>query len=328
MRRSAEAAPREKGVPLKEKVQVALHKLLGSIDNIRRLLVTLLIGVLAIAFLFPVLFTIVNAFMEQEEIVENYGMILEQISPGFNYGEDDGSGRTYSDEANLKLIPDNVTLSQFYTVLMKSPDYLLKFWNSVLIAGLIVLGQVIIGALAAFAFAKVRSKWVDALFYLYIVMMLMPFQVTLVPNYLMADWLGILNSYAAIILPGAFSTFGVFLLRQFMMQVPDAYIEAARLDAAGEVKIFRKIVLPMCKPGLASLCILTFIDMWNMVEQPLILLEDTALYPLSVFLSRVNSGQLGIAFAAAAVYMIPVLLVFLYGEKYLVQGILHSGVKS
>ncbi len=326
MRTASDTAPR--GVPVKEKLQVALHKLLGGIDNVRRLLVTLLIGILAIAFLFPVLFTIVNAFMEQEEIVENYGMILEQISPGFNYGADDGSARTYSDEANLKLIPDNVTLSQFYTVLMKSPDYLLKFWNSVLIAGLIVLGQVAIGALAAYAFAKVRSKWVDVLFYLYIIMMLMPFQVTLVPNYLMADWLGILNSYAAIILPGAFSTFGVFLLRQFMMQVPDAYIEAARLDAAGELKIFRKIVLPMCKPGLASLCILTFIDMWNMVEQPLILLEDTALYPLSVFLSRVNSGQLGIAFAAAAVYMIPVLLVFLYGEKYLVQGILHSGVKS
>ncbi len=325
---SGRAAVRS-GVPFKEKAQVALHKLLGGVDNVRRVLVTLLIGVLAIAFLFPVLFTIVNAFMEQEEIVENYGMILEQINPGFtySYGED-GSARTYGDEANLKLIPDNVTLSQLYTVLMKSPDYLLKFWNSVLIAGLIVLGQVIIGALAAYAFAKVRSKWVDALFYLYIIMMLMPFQVTLVPNYLMADWMGILNSYAAIILPGAFSTFGVFLLRQFMMQVPDAYIEAARLDAAGEVKIFRKIVLPMCKPGLASLCILTFIDMWNMVEQPLILLQDTALYPLSVFLSRVNSGQLGIAFAAATVYMIPVLLVFLYGEKYLVQGILHSGVKS
>lgn len=306
-----------------------MRKLIEGLKTGRRLIATALIAVLAMAFLFPVIVTIVNAFMEEKEIDENYGMIFEKFDNSYSYYNPNPEPEvTKPDTVNLKLIPDTVTLSQFYTVLLKSPDYLLKFWNSVLIAGLIVLGQVVFGSLAAYAFAKVRSKWVDALFYVYIIMMLMPFQVTLVPNYLMADWLGILNTYAAIILPGAFSTFGVFLLRQFMTQVPDAYIEAARLDSASELKIFRKIVLPMCKPGLASLCILSFIDMWNMVEQPLILLQDTALYPLSVFLSRINLGQLSIAFAAATIYMVPVLLIFLYGEKYLVQGILHSGVKS
>jgi len=157
--------------------------------------------------------------------------------------------------------------------------------------------------------------------------MLMPFQVTLVPNYMIADKLGILNTDWAIILPGIFSTFSIFLLTKYMRQIPSAYIEAAKLDGATEWQIFTKIALPTCKSAIFALTILLFIDYWNMVEQPLVLLTEVDKQPLSVFLSQINEAEIGIAFAASALYMIPPLLIFLWGEEYLVEGISRSGVK-
>ena len=155
--------------------------------------------------------------------------------------------------------------------------------------------------------------------------MLMPYQVTLVPNYLVSDWLGILNSRWAIILPGAFAPFSVFLLTKFMRRIPNSLIEAAKLDGAGEWLIFTRICLPQCRSALYSIAILVFIDYWNMVEQPIILLPDTTKQPLSVFLSTINASEVGLAFAIATIYMIPSLLLFLHGEEALVEGITNSG---
>ena len=146
--------------------------------------------------------------------------------------------------------------------------------------------------------------------------MLMPYQVTLVPNYLVAEKLNILNTYWAIWLPGIFSPFAVYLLTKFMKRIPVGVMEAAQIDGAGE---------PLCKGALCSAAILVFIDYWNMVEQPLILLSDAEMHPLSVFLSKINSGEIGLAFAVATIYMVPSLLVFLYGEEYLVDGITYQG---
>jgi multiple sugar transport system permease protein len=165
-------------------------------------------------------------------------------------------------------------------------------------------------------------------FFVYIIVMLMPFQVTLVSNYLVADKLGLLNSYLSIILPGIFSPFGVFLLKQYMEQIPDVYIEAAKIDGASEFYIFSRIIIPLCKGGIAAVIILVFIDNWNMVEQPLILLKDAAKLPLSIYLSRINEGEIGVSFAAATLYMLPMLLIFLMGEDYLVEGIQISGIKG
>lgn len=167
----------------------------------------------------------------------------------------------------------------------------------------------------------------EVLFFSYIILMLMPFQVTLVPNYLIAKTLGIYDSWWAIILPGVFSTFSVFLLTKYMRQIPSSYIEAAKLDGAGEWHIFWSICIPMCKSALYAMSILLFIDYWNMVEQPLILLKNVDKHPLSVFLSQINEKEIGIAFAASFIFMIPPLLMFLYGEKYLVEGISRSGIK-
>ena len=148
---------------------------------------------------------------------------------------------------------------------------------------------------------------------------------TLVPNYLVSDWLGVLNTRWAIILPGTFAPFSVFLLTKFMRLIPNSLIEAAKLDGSSEWQIFKNICLPQCRSALYSIAILVFIDYWNMVEQPLVLMKDSAMHPLSVFLSQINTGDIGLAFAVGTVYMVPTILMFLYGEDYLLEGITYSG---
>lgn len=265
-------------------------------------------------FLFPIVLTLANSFMAEAEITANYAAL---------------SGSEDADEyVSLKWIPDRATLSQYYAVLVGKPQFLFMFWNSVKITVPIIAGQIAVASLAAYAFAHLRFRFREPLFFMYIVTMLMPFQVTLVPNFIMADRLGLLGSYGSIVYPGVFSAFGVFLLRQFMMFVPASYIEAARVDGAGHLYIFARIVLPMCGTGVAALSILVFIDSWNMVEQPLIFLKDAAKQPLSVYLSVIGEEERGIAFAASAIYMLPLLLVAWYAEKDLVEGIQLSGIKG
>ncbi|NLW65679.1 MAG: carbohydrate ABC transporter permease [Clostridiales bacterium] len=282
-----------------------------------RAALTLLAAIFAVLFLLPTVLTITNSFMSESEINSNYGVI---------YKKAESSGSTYiSEKVNLKFIPDKVTFSQYITALIKSPDYLLKFWNSAILVVPIVILQVAIAALAAYSFTRYRGKLKSFIFFFYVILMLMPYQVTLVPNYLVSDWLGILNTRWAIIMPGAFAPFSVFLLTKFMRRIPASLIEAAKLDGAGEWHIFTKICLPQCRSALYSIAILVFIDYWNMVEQPLILLPDSTMQPLSVFLSQINAGEIGLAFAVAVIYMVPSLLLFLHGEEALVEGITNSG---
>lgn len=277
---------------------------------------TILAAVLACMFLMPTLLTITNSFMTQSEITANYGQVFQNAANGTSY---------IKDTINLKFIPDKVSFSQYFTVLLKSPDFLYKFWNSVILVVPIVIAQLLVASIAAYGFTRWRGKVRDSIFFFYVILMLMPYQVTLVPNYLVSDWLGVLDTRWAIILPGSFAPFSVFLLTKFMRRIPASLIEAAKLDGAGEWRIFWSICLPQCRSALYSIAILVFIDYWNMVEQPLILLKNADMQPLSVYLSTINAGEIGIAFAAAVVYMIPGLLLFLHGEAYLVEGIAYSG---
>ena len=278
---------------------------------------TLLAILFAVLFLLPTVLTITNSFMTQSEITANYGQIFQNASSG--------AKSFIAKTINLKFIPDKVSFSQYFTVLLKSPDYLLKFWNSVILVVPIVLAQLMIASIAAYGYTRWRGTVRDGIFFAYVILMLMPYQVTLVPNYLVSDWLGILNTRWAIILPGAFAPFSVFLLTKFMRRIPKSLIESAKLDGAGEWQIFWNICLPQCRSALYSIAILVFIDYWNMVEQPLILLPNADMQPLSVYLSKINAGEIGVAFAVAVIYMIPGLLLFLHGEAYLVEGIAYSG---
>ncbi len=273
----------------------------------------------AILFLFPTVFTVTNSFMSATEISANYGKIFTGL------GVSGDGGRVYiGEKVNLQLIPDKVSFSQYSTVLFKSPEYLLKFWNSVFFVLPIVVFQLAVAAGVSYAFARIQTKFRAIVFFAYIILMLMPYQVTLVPNYIVDNYLGILNTRWAIILPGIFSPFSVFILTKFMRRLPSAMVEAAQLDGAGEWKIFTAIFLPLCRSTLYSVAILVFIDYWNMVEQPLVLLTDADMYPLSVFLSKINEGDTGIALAIAVIYMIPPVLLFLYSEDYLIDGISYS----
>lgn len=288
----------------------------------KRIKVSVIIGFLfalffAVIFLAPIVLTITNSFMSSSEIFSNYGVIFSTTESG---------GKVYvSETVNLKFIPDIVSFSQYITVLLKSPEYLLKFWNSVIYVVPIVIFQLFVALLASYGFTRYNGRIKQIIFFGYVILMLMPYQVTLVPNYLVSDWLNILDTKWAIWLPGIFSPFAVYLLTKFMRRIPVSVMEAAQIDGANEWRIFTNICVPLCKSSLFSVAILVFIDYWNMVEQPLILLSDSEQYPLSVFLSQINAGEIGLAFAVATIYMVPTLLIFLYGEDYLVEGITYQG---
>lgn len=295
------------------------ERVVKGLPLFKKLVLSVIMGGLAAAMLFPIVVTFFNSFMTETEIDYNYNLIGKMVN--IAAGEKDGY-------INLKLIPDWVSFGQYAEVLVHKPMFLHMFWNSVFIVVPIIVLQVMIASLAAYAFAKLRFWGRDKLFVVYLMTMLMPFQVTLVPNYIIADKLGLMNTTSAIILPGIFSAFGVFMLRQFMMHIPYTYVEAAKIDGAGHATIFYQIIVPLVKPGIAALIVLLFVDNWNMVEQPLIFLEDTFKQPLSLYLSRISEGARGVAFAASVLYMTPMVLLFLYAESYFVEGVQLSGIKG
>ena len=269
-----------------------------------------LFAVIAVIYIMPLIITFTNSFMSSKEVERNY-----HVSGMENY-------------IDMNLIPEKVTLSQYGELLFDSPVYLNMFWNSVKIAAPIVLGQVIVSTFAAYAFTVLKFKGKELLFFLYIIVMLLPLQVTLMPNYIIADWFHMTDSYLAIILPGIFHPFGVFLLRQFMKSMPDAYIEAAKIDGAGHGQIFLWIIIPLVKPGIVAIAMLTLLDYWNLVEQAIIFIQEFEKQPLSTFLAQINSGEIGLAFAGSCFYAVPMILILLYGQKHLKQGIAITGIKG
>jgi len=286
---------------------------------IRNLLGTLVMAFSGLMMLFPIVITFTNSLMTEQEIHGNYDLVgtMPTRAPG-----------ELPSFVNLKIIPDWLSIEQYGKVLLETPNYLFMLWNSVAMVVAIIAGQTVVSALAAYAFAKLRFKGREGWFRVYLMTMLMPFQVTLVPNYIIANQLGLMNTASAIILPGIFAAFGVFMLRQFMLSIPYALIEAAQMDGAGHYRIFYRVMLPLMKPGIAALVVLLFVDYWNMVEQPLIFLEDAFKQPLSLYLSRINTEAQGIGFAASMIYMTPMVLLFMYAESYFIEGVQMSGIKG
>ncbi|MDE5557280.1 MAG: carbohydrate ABC transporter permease [Ruminococcus sp.] len=292
--------------------------------RIFNIMIAVFVGLSAIMFILPTVLTIANSFMTSNEISANYGAMIGNMT--------DSKKVFISENVNLKFIPDKATLSQYKNVLFKNPEYLFKFWNSIILTVPITVFQLAVAILTSYGFSRYNNKFKNLIFFAYIILMLMPYQVTLVPNYLVAKNFNLLDTRWSIILPGIFSPFSVFLLTKVMRRIPISYVEAAKLDGANEWQIMTQIYLPMCKSAVISVGMLVFIDYWNMVEQPMILITDpdavSALHPLSVFLSQINSGDIGLAFAVGTVYMIPTILMFLYGEDYLVEGITAGGIKG
>lgn len=222
------------------------------------------------------------------------------------------------------LLPREWSLDGWYQVLVRRPHYLVKFWNSLLLSAAIAAGQTAISCLAGFGFSKFRFPGREAVFFLVIIVMMMPYQVTLVSNFFVIRGLGLMGSWAALIVPAVFSPFGVFLLRQVFDTCPDEMLEAARLDGAGYLRVLFRVLVPRSRAGVGSLVLLTFIDAWNMVEQPLVYLRDPYDYPLSIFLSRMEGDNIGVLCTCGVLAAIPVLLLFFYYDEDLGEGIALS----
>lgn len=230
--------------------------------------------------------------------------------------------------ASFSLLPEFPTLRAYAELLLDTPQFFVTFWNSVKITGLILLGQCAAGIPAAWGFARFRFRGRDILFFLYLILMIMPFQVTMLSNYLVLNGLSLLDTHGSVILPGIFSTFPVFLLYRFFSGIPGELMEAARIDGAGELGIFLRIGLPLGSSGILSALVLGFLEYWNQIEQPMTFLKDKTLWPLSLYMPDITMDQAGTAFAAAILTLLPAVFVFFMGQDYLEQGIMASAVKE
>ena len=276
------------------------------------ILIAAMMPLLSFLICFPIWVAITGTFSAQWELEMN-------LSPVFAGTEE---------TANWPRLPAAPTLKSLVEVLLDSPGFFAMFWNSVTISFFILTGQLLVDVPAAWALARFPLKGKKSILNLYIVLMLMPFQVLMFPQYLVLNDLNLLDTLAAVILPAVFSTFPVFILHRFFKAIPQEIIEAARLDGAGELRIFCHIGIPMGAPGILSVCILTFLDSWNMIEQPMTYLKTKSLWPLSLFLPEIGMEEMGLGFAAALMMLTPALLLFLGCQEYLEQGIAMSGGKD
>lgn len=279
----------------------------------RHVLTRLLLVVLACIILLPVVMTVLYSFFSPAEI-------KAFMKTRGNYDA--------SVFMQIKLAPDMFSLSQYYRILIEDMSILRYFVNSAMYAAAILLGQALLIPMMAYALSRFRFPGRDALFFVVIMLMLLPFQVTMVPNVLTLRTLGLLNTVWAVILPMTIAPFYIFLLRQYMVGLPADMIEAAQIDGAGPLRCFIHVVLPVCQPILGAAAALSFADCWNLVEQPLTYLTTrTDLYPLSVVFNQLTQESTGVEFAGAALYTLPALLIYLFFQNDILEGVQLTELK-
>ena len=278
-----------------------------------RIAVLIPLTVLAALICSPILLLLAGSIMDGDEIYLHLEPVLMEYK------------RSY---ATWSLLPQYPSLSPALELLLDSPEFFHMFWNSVAITAGILLGQLLIGAPAAWGFARYQFPGRGAVFTLYIILMLMPFQVTMLSSFLALDRLGLIDTLWAVILPSVFSTFPVFIMYRFFRAIPDAIMESAKLDARNAFQIFWYIGLPLGSAGIVSALVLGFLESWNLIEQPMAFLKTKTLLPLSLYLPEIGLNNAGPAFAGCLLTLIPALLVFLSGREHLEQGIVASAVKE
>jgi multiple sugar transport system permease protein len=258
-------------------------------------------SVICLAMIFPVYCMLIVAFTPKSEL--------------FN-------GSTH-------LWPESFTTDNFRH-LFKTYPVDTWFVNSVLVASITTLLSVTVNLLAGYAFAKLRFFGKGALFLLILSTMMIPAQAIMIPQFRMVTSLGLFGTFWAVIIPSASTAFGIFLARQFMQSIPDELLEAARVDGASNLRIFLRIVLPLCKPLIAVMVLLAFMAQWNDFLWPLIVLKDPALYTLPVslrFLQGQYDANYGGLMAMALLTCLPLVVLFLALQRYFVQGLARSGLK-
>lgn len=226
------------------------------------------------------------------------------------------------------LLPSQPTGQFIIELLLDTPEFFVMLSNSLYQVGFQLLGQLLAGAPAAWALSRLNFKGRSALLCIYIILMLIPFQVTMAPSYFVFSRLGIMDSALAVILPGAFSAFAVFIMVKGFDAVPKALLEAASLDGAGYFKSFLLIGLPIGAPGILAAMILGFLEAWNAIEQPLTFLQNKTLWPLALYLPQISAEAIGLAMAGSVMTLLPAALLFLLFQKYLELGIQAGGIKE
>ena len=262
---------------------------------------------------YPLIFIVLGSLMGEEELFSHLSPVLVPDVPGF---------------ASWPLMPESWSTKGFLTLLVGDTGYFQYFWNSMKICFGVLLGQCLVSVPGAWAFARYEFWGKRILFTLYIVFMLLPFQVLMLPSYFVLRELSLLDTLWAIILPGVFSTLPAFLLYNFFKGIPEEVMEAGRMDGASELQLFFRIGVPMGLPGVSAVMILQFLEYWNLIEQPMIFLEDASKQPLSLYMPNIQIDNISLALAAAVVTLIPSYLVFTLGQKSLQSGIAAIGMKK
>lgn len=228
------------------------------------------------------------------------------------------------------FLPKQPTLDNFVALFARL-DFATFFFNSVVVAAFVTLGNIVFCSMVGYALAKLQFRGKRLLFALVLSTLMVPGVVTFVPLFVLTANLGLVNSYPGLILPFLITPLGVFLMRQFMLGLPDELIEAARIDGASEWRIFLRVIMPLCGPAIATLTILTFLASWNNFLWPLVVATTEDMYTLPVALALYSVGQnaarYGLMMAGAVVVVVPVLVVFVLLQRHFVQGISLTGIK-
>lgn len=280
--------------------------------KIKSILLYKFFALLSLVILYPVMLVIILSVQDSDELAGT-------ISPLIQFtGE-------YTD---IHYLPQYPTLSHFKDLLIFTPEFYTVFWNSLLMVGFILVFQLVVAVPSAWAFARFRFKGKKLLFNLYVISMLMPFQVTMLSQYIVLDKFQMMNTRWAVILPAVFSTFAVFVIYRGFADIPNDVADSARIDGANEWQILRYIGMPLGKHGILSCLVLSFLDYWNMVEQPLAFIKDKNKFPLSLYLPMMDLSSAEMMLAASVVTLVPAVFVFIIGQDYLEQGIISSALKE
>lgn len=278
----------------------------------RHIFLRSVLSLLAILLLLPLVLTLIYSFCSPAEIKEFMGTRNQ-------YGKQ---------LMEIKLSPKMFSLDQYWRVLIQDTSILRYYFNSIMYTVAILLGQAVVIPMLAYALSRFSFRGRDVIAFAVIVLLLLPFQVTMVPTVLTLRSIGLMDTMWAIILPSLASPFYVFLLRQSMVGIPGELFEAAQIDGAGPIRCYFHIALPVSKAIIGAAVALSFADCWNMVEQPLVFLpmrED--LHPLSVAFNQLSQESTGIEFAGATLYILPALMIYLFFQKDIMTGIQLSEMK-
>lgn len=267
----------------------------------KKILIKIVAAIIALIFLTPVLYTILCSLTSSKSL---------------------GNG--------VMHMSRNLNVQQYVNLSMDKVEIFKALLNSILIVGCIIIGQLVVACFTAYYFAFSKKRISKYMYIVYIFIMLLPLQITLIPNVVLFNYIEkmfnikLFDNYLTIILPGIFNTLGVFFLKQYFDSIPKKYIEMAKIDGASNFQIFTKVVLPNSKYAIIALCLVIFIDNWNLIEQPLIFLDSVSKMPASIYLNTLYSSDKSIFYAASVVFMFPVLFVILKNLNSIKSFVSHE----